>query len=222
MPEPQKRQIACKARIADLINGKYVKEEGWTPNYIITKQGKHISRINLIGTVISKTEEGLNYQSIVVDDGSGTISVRSFEENDIIKSIEIGDVILLIGRPREYGSEKYIVPETIKKIDNKKWINIRKVELDIENLKTKKDKPVKEEEVVVEKISDESEEKTQKPSSNPQIVYKTVKELDLGQGVDIDKVIKKTGIKDTEEIIKKFLREGEMFEISPGKIKILE
>ncbi len=70
MPEPQKRQIACKARIADLINGQYVKEEGWTPNYIITKQGKHISRINLIGTVISKTEEGLNYQSIVVYNSS--------------------------------------------------------------------------------------------------------------------------------------------------------
>ena len=46
MPEPQKRQIACKAKIADLINGEYIKEEGWTPNYIITKQGKHISRIN--------------------------------------------------------------------------------------------------------------------------------------------------------------------------------
>jgi len=30
MPEPQKRQIACKARIADLVNGKYVKEEGTT------------------------------------------------------------------------------------------------------------------------------------------------------------------------------------------------
>ena len=218
MPEPQKRQIACKARIADLINGKYVKEEGWTPNYIITKQGKHISRINLIGTVISKTEEGSEYQSLVVDDGSGTISLRLFEKNDNVKNIEIGDVVLLIGRPREYGSEKYIVPEIIKKINNKKWIDVRKIELGIENLKTKKDELGKEE-VVVEKIDDSTKEKT---ASNPQIVYEAVKELDSGQGVDIDKVIKKTGIRDAEEIIKKFLREGEMFEIRPGKIKILE
>ena len=222
MPEPQKRQIACKARIADLVNGKYVQEEGWTPNYIITKEGRHISRINLIGTVISKTEEGLNYQALVVDDGSGTISLRSFEKNDIINNIEIGDVILLIGRPREYGSEKYIVPEIIKKINNKKWIDVRRIELDIENLKTKKDKPSKQEEVVVEKISESNEEKTQKPSSNPQIVYETVRNLDSGQGVDIDEVIKKTGIKEADEIIKKFLREGEMFEIKPGRIKILE
>jgi len=221
MPEPQKRQIAYKARIADLINGKYVKEEGWTPNYIITKQGKHISRINLIGIVISKTEEGPEYQSFVVDDGSGTISLRSFEKNDNVKNIEIGDVVLLIGRPREYGSEKYIVPEIMKKIENKKWIDVRKIELKIEDLKTA-ELPAKEEDIVVENISGEPEEQPKKATNNSQIVYEAVKELDSGQGVDIDKVIKKTGIKETEEIIKKFLREGEMFEIRPGKIKILE
>ncbi len=221
MPEQQKRQIACKARIADLINGKYVKEEGWTPNYIITKQGKHISRINLIGTVISKTEDGPEYQSFVVDDGSGAISLRSFEKNDSVKSIEVGDVVILIGRPREYGSEKYIVPEIMKKINNKKWIDVRKIELKIEDLKTA-ELPAKEEKIVVESVGGEPEEQPKKATNKPQIVYEAVKELDSGQGVDIDKIIKKTGIRETEEIIRKFLMEGEMFEIRPGKIKILE
>ncbi len=219
MPEPQKRQIACKVRISDLTNGKYVKEEGWTPNYIITKQGKHISRINLIGTVISKNESEQNYQSLTIDDGSGSISLRAFEKNEAINNTEIGDIIIVIGRPREYGSEKYIVPEIIKKNNNKKWIDVRKIELEIENFKTREDKPEKEVKVVVEKIS---KEKTEKLINNPHTVYEAVKELDLGQGVDIDDIIKKTGIKEAEEIIKKFLREGEMFEISPGKIKILE
>ena len=219
MPEPQKRQIACKVRISDLTNGKYVKEEGWTPNYIITKQGEHISRINLIGIAISKNENEQNYQSLTIDDGSGSISLRSFEKNETINNTEIGDVIVVIGRPREYGSEKYIVPEIIKKINNKKWIDVRKIELDIENLKTREDKPEKEVKVVVEKIS---EEKTEKPISNPQRVYEAVKGLDSGQGVDIGDIIKKTGIKDVEEIIKKFLIEGEMFEVRPGRIKILE
>ena len=221
MPEPQKRQIACKVRISDLTNGKYVKEEGWTPNYIITKQGKHISRINLIGTIISKNESEQNYQSVIIDDGSGSISLRSFEKNETINNTEIGDIIIVIGRPREYGSEKYIVPEIIKKINNKKWINVRKIELDIENLKTA-ELPAKEEKVIVENIGSDPEEQTKSTISNSKLVYKTVKELDSGQGVDINDIIKKTGIKDTEEIIKKFLREGEMFEISPGRIKILE
>jgi len=219
MPEPQKRQIACKVRISDLINGKYVKEEGWTPNYIITKQGKHVSRINLIGTVISKGNDGQGYQSLIIDDGSGSISLRAFEKNEAINNTEIGDIIIVIGRPREYGPEKYIVPEIIKKINNNKWINVRKIEIDIENIKTKKDKPEKEDEVIVEKIS---EEKNQTSAGNHKAVYDAVKELDSGQGADIGEIIKKTGIKDADEIIKKFLREGEMFEISPGRIKILE
>jgi len=221
MPEPQKRQIACKARIADLINGKYIKEEGWTPNYIITKQGKHISRINLIGTIISKGDSGKDYQSLIIDDGSGNISLRAFEKNEAINNTEIGDVIIVIGRPREYGSEKYIVPEIIKKINNNKWINVRKIELEIEDLKTT-ELPAKEEKVIIESIESESVKQTKSIINNPQIVYETVKKLDSGQGVNIDKIIKKTGIKEAEEIIKKFLMEGEMFEISPGKIKILE
>jgi len=221
MPEPQKRQIACKVRVADLINGRYVKEEGWTPNYIITKQGRHISRINLIGTVISKGDDGQGYQSLIIDDGSGSISLRSFEKNETINNAEIGDVIIVIGRPREYGSEKYIVPEIIKKINNNKWINVRKIEIEIEYA-NKVPGSIKEEPVVVENISDSNEEKTEKPASSHQVIYETVKELDSGQGVDIDDIIKKTGIKDAEEIIKKFLREGEMFEIRPGRIKILE
>ncbi len=221
MPEPQKRQIACKVRISDLTNGKYVKEEGWTPNYIITKQGEHISRINLIGIAISKNENEQNYQSLTIDDGSGNISLRSFEKNETINNIEVGDVIIVIGRPREYGSEKYIVPEIIKKIDNKKWIDVRKIELDIKDLKTAK-LPAKEEKVIVENIDSGPKEQTKNIINNSKLIYETVKKLDSGQGVDIEDIIKKTGIKDAEEIIKKFLREGEMFEISPGRIKILE
>jgi len=221
MPEPQKRQIACKVRISDLTNGKYVKEEGWTPNYIITKQGKHISRINLIGIAISKNENEQNYQSLTIDDGSGNISLRSFEKNETINNTEVGDVIIVIGRPREYGSEKYIVPEIIKKIDNKKWIDVRKIELDIKDLKIA-ELPAKEEKVIVENIDSGPKEQTKNIINNSKLIYETVKKLDSGQGVDIDDIIKKTGIKDAEEIIKKFLREGEMFEISPGRIKILE
>lgn len=113
------------------------------------------------------------------------------------------------------------MPEIIKKINNKKWINVRKVELEIENLKTA-EMPVKEEKVIVENINDKPEKQTKETTNNPQLIYETVKKLDSDQGVDIDEIIKKTGIKEADEIIKKFLREGEMFEISPGKIKILE
>jgi RPA family protein len=226
MPEPQKRQIACKVRVSDLTEGEYIKEEGWNPNYISTKKGEKISRVNIIAAVISINNEG-NYTSVIIDDGSGNISLRSFEENQQIKNLEVGDIVLVVGRPREYGSEKYIMPEIIKKIENKKWIDVRKLELDIDeinkkdlkdNIKHKQDTK-QEKEYLVEEIDEKSKISMGKDHEN---VYNKVKELDKGEGADIDEVIKKSKVKNAEEIIKKFMMEGEIFEIRPGKIKILE
>ncbi len=228
MPEPQKRQIACKVRVSDLTEGDYIKEEGWNPNYIFTKKGEKISRVNLIAAVISINNEG-SYNSAVVDDGTGSISLRSFEENQQIKSLDVGDVVLVVGRPREYGSEKYIMPEIIKKIENKKWIDVRKLELDIEENKKKelkedikeKQDTKKEKEYAVEEI-DENTKSENNMGKDHETVYNKVKELDKGDGADIDEIIKKSKLSNAEEIIKKFMMEGEMFEIRPGKIKILE
>jgi RPA family protein len=229
MAEIQKRQVACKARISELIEGEYVKEEGWNPNYIRTKRGRNISRVNLIAAVISVNDEE-NYQSVLVDDGSARISLRTFEKNEMLNNLEVGDVVLVIGRPREYGAEKYIVPEIIKKIENKKWIDVRKLELEIEGKKEKYEEPKKynekpekiEREEIVEEIEEKPEKKYDDKGNKHEIVYNTVKNLDKGNGADIDEVIKKSEIKEAEEIIKRFMMEGEMFEIKPGKIKILE
>jgi len=68
----QKRQIAVKVSISELLSGKYVREEGLMPNYIETADGKKISRVNIIGTVVFKfDEESLNYKNFVIDDEPG-------------------------------------------------------------------------------------------------------------------------------------------------------
>jgi len=213
MPESQRRQIAYKVRIKDLINGRYVKEEGWQPNYIITNDGRQVSRVNLVGTIVLKpTEENLNYQSIIVDDGSSKISVRSFE-GDVLKNVNVGDVILLIGRPREYGSEKYIVPEIVRVIDNKKWIDIRKLEIELHN---KKSKGIKEDVVLKEDVVED------KKGSQADKIFKLIKEIDDGEGADTEEIISKANVEHVEKIIANLLEEGEIFEIKPGKLKVLE
>jgi RPA family protein len=212
MPEVnqnQKRQIAYKVRIKELANGKYVKEEGWQPNYIITTDGRQINRINLIATVVSKPiEEGLSYQSIILDDGTGRISIRNFEQNDLFNNIEIGDIILLIGRPREYGNEIYILPETLKKVQDKAWIKVRELELKNNRLIKKIEDKTEPKEVVedaVESISDK--------------VIRIIKEKDQGEGIDFEDILKQVN---NEKIIKELLKKGELFEIRPGRLKVLE
>ena len=216
MAEHQKRQIAYKVRINDLLRGEYVKEEGWNPNYV-ELGNKKISRVNIIGTIVSK-ESVERFQSLLLDDGTGKIGIRSFEPNPVLDNVDIGDVVLVVGRPREYGTERYVLIEIIRKIKNNKWILHRKAELEkVIVPEPLKKEPVKEQ-IVEEPIS--TEEEVIKDESTAEKILKKIKELDSGEGADFDQAIK--GIEDGENVIKSLLSEGELFEVKPGKLKILE
>src|SRR3989338_5030302 len=118
MDKSQKRQIAHKIRINDILRGKYVKEEGeWSPNYVLTGE-KKVSRVNLMAVVVSKDGmERSGHSNLIIDDGSGKISIRSFEGNNNFDKVKVGDLIMVVGRPREYSNEKYVVSEILKKIN---------------------------------------------------------------------------------------------------------
>jgi len=113
------RQTAIKCSVKDILEGKYILQEGFEPNYVSTDYGR-VSRANLIGAVVgieSKT-------AFVFDDGSGMIRVRFFEEN--ITLPEVGTLLNVIGRPRMFNNELYIQPEISKHLQDPKWIGIRK------------------------------------------------------------------------------------------------
>lgn len=212
----RKRQVAFKVRIKDIINGKYIKEEGWEPNYVLIGDNFRVSRINLIGTVVAKSFEEASYDSLMLDDGSARIYIRDFRENKILDSVDVGDIVMLIGRPREYGSEKYIVPEILKKVSDDRWIEVRKLEL--QKLKIAADEDFKE----MEKSEEYIEEIEEKESMLlTQKIYNSIKELDKGNGVDTGDIIKLYGAS-AERIVENFLKEGEIFEIRPGMVKVLE
>ncbi len=212
-----KREIAYKVRVKDILDGRYVKEEGWTPNYILTADNRQISRVNIIGVVVSKNIDNFNY-SLILDDGSGRISVRGFEKSRGLEEIDIGDVILLIARPREYGNEKYLVSEIVKGVKDRRWVEVRKIELKkeiriVEGVKQEERGEIKEE-IEEEVIADER--------SIPQKIFSTIKDLDNGSGVEVEEIIKKIKSNDAEVIINNLLKEGEVFEVKPGRIKILD
>ncbi|MBW2993456.1 hypothetical protein KY317_02685 [Candidatus Woesearchaeota archaeon] len=211
MAEIQKRQIAYKARIADIINGTYVKEEGWTPNYIKINERK-ISRINVIGIILS-VENDENLNSAVIDDGSGTISIRSFEKENPFTNFSIGDIVLVIGRPREYSSERYVLVEIIKKT-SPEWLKLRSLELKTPvkiQEPPKPPVPAKKEGIVEEEIITEE--------STPDNLLEYIKNNDKGDGVPFVELIK---IAKEENAIEHLLKEGEIFEIKPGFFKVLQ
>ncbi len=221
MTDQIKRQVALKCTIAEIAQGTYVREEGWKPNYVQTRTGKHISRVNIIATILSNSGGELNYQSIVIDDGTAKIEVRSFDENENFKSLDVGGVMLLVGRPREFGNQKYIIPELIKKIENNSWVRLRRLELsketgtDIPPVNAEEQSVIFSEPMSVEVVRDVFEDVHQD-------VVSVIRKNDTGDGAEMEKVIKQLSRSDAEKIISDLLKEGEICEISPGRIKVLE
>ncbi|MDP7180775.1 MAG: hypothetical protein QF824_05905 [Candidatus Woesearchaeota archaeon] len=230
--EPQKqqikRQIAYKVTIKDIAEGQYTKNEGeWSPNYI--EIGNHqVSRVNIIGTVVVNAPDQTSpHKSVVLDDGTGNISVRTFENNGIFDNVNIGDIVLVIGRPREFGTEKYLTPEVLKKVDNPDWIKVRQLELakNISAPTVSAPQSPKEEVVATEPVV-ETTDMTQPPveeSNTPaDKIFQLIKSTDSGEGADTEEVISKSNLENAEQLVKKLLEEGEIFEVKPGKLKILE
>jgi hypothetical protein len=197
------RQTAKKCRIAHILNGEFIQKEGWEPSYVSTEVGK-ISRCNVMGIVVSKDPE-----SLLVDDGSAKITLRTFGEIDL-ERFDIGDPVLIIARPREYNEQLYLAGEVVKKVDAK-WLEYRRAE--IAQLPT----------VEIEDEPDEVEDLQEEAAEHSQMterVLDAIRDLDDGDGADVDDVIDELG--EGESTINSLMEEGEVFEIKPGKVKVLE
>lgn len=224
--EQIERLPACRVWLSSINNGSYVKPTGeFTPPYVDV-EGKKVSRVNMIATVVQKTEtEDKNYASLTVDDGSAQIRVKTWREDTrLLEPISISDIILVIGKIREYQDELYITPEIVKKVKSK-WQILRNLELYKEYGKPKPlsivirrhDTAPEEKNLNVEeeKITENQEQKRQK-------LLNKIEELDNGTGAEISAILSSSGLKESEaeKILQSLLLEGEVFNISSSKVKL--
>ncbi len=202
-----KRQTAFKCSIDNLNKGVFVKRPGWESSYLMTDYGD-FSRVNIIAVVVNKDES-----SMTVDDGTGQIVARVFDKKELLMNISIGDPVLLIARPREYNSQIYLTLDLVKKIKDKAWIAYRKKELSlIKKIRTTTRHDVKKDAEIVES--------TNTLGSKERIIA-LIKELDGGEGADIDEIIRFSKIKNAEDLIQDMILRGDIFERKPGKIKLM-
>ncbi|MBU0472329.1 MAG: hypothetical protein KKF65_06895 [Nanoarchaeota archaeon] len=172
----RKRQTAYKTRIKGILDSKYIKTEGFDPNYLeISNQ--EVSRLNVIAVVVQKAEIN-NFKTLTIDDGTGRISARVFENVALLDKINVSDIVLIIGRPREFSSERYILIEAIQVVDPA-WAKVRKLEL--ENTTQSRD-PQGNDRLVstkgyIEPATDFS------PNNK---IIRLIKHLDKGEGVSIE------------------------------------
>ena len=113
---PKKRLVAKRVKIKDIIEGKYFKQEGFEPNYIITSYGLRISRISVVATVVDiYMNEDKTYGAVTFDDGTEIIRAKYFQDLTPIEDISVGDIVEVIGKVKKYNEEIYIVAEFVFK-----------------------------------------------------------------------------------------------------------
>lgn len=203
------RQTAIPCTLAEIAAGEWVQQGGVAPSGVRTVRGL-VARVNIFGVVVDKGQDA----SLVIDDGTASLRVRSFDPQAKV-SVGIGDVALVIGRPREYNGERYIVLEICKKL-RKEWIPYRKKELAYFS------GFVIEEDVVEQPAGQPAQSVTvQDTGKNPfELLIDTIRRLDTGNGADSAEVIAMHP--EGERLLRALLEEGEVFEIRPGRIKVLE
>ncbi|MBI2657837.1 hypothetical protein HYX08_04045 [Candidatus Woesearchaeota archaeon] len=205
MPELEQktfqRQVAYKIRISDILDSSLKKDET-SAGYIILN-GMNVSRVNIIATVVYISEDS-GFRSTLIDDGTGRISLRAFDNSNLFSALEIGDVVLMVGKIREFSNDKYIMPEILKKLGDTGWLGLRKAELDrLPDIKGESQKP------------DEA-------VNTGEHIYSLIRSLDIGDGVPIEDIIKKSNDSMAEKIISRLLESGDIFEVRPGMLKVLE
>jgi len=215
------RNIAYEVIIKELLNYSYIENDEGTPNYLLAKN-KKIYRFNLLAVILELNQQG-SILNITIDDGSGKIILRIFEENKSVKNLVIGESILIIGKLRKYNHERYISPEIIKKVDED-WLKVRSLKIDKNkiNIEIEENSPkLGEEEKTTKKEDIPNKEINKKELFPIKKIILLIKELDQGEGVFIEEIIEKSKIESADKIIEKMLEEGEIFQNLPGKVKVL-
>ena len=222
------RAIAYKIWISDLLNGSYMKGSGQFDVGYVEVLGMKISKVNILGGLVDKFE-GDNYVNVTVDDGSGNIRLKSWgEDGKVLRELNVGDLVLVVGKVKEYNNQIFVNPEIIKKLDNPLWLKVRRLELikmygetkrvESTNTDLEINSNVGEEmnpEIVEEKMIDES------PSNSVETIISLIEKLDTGDGADTEEVIVRSAVKEANQIIQDLIKDGEVFELHKGKLRVM-
>jgi len=246
----RKRLTAIKTRIKPITGGRFVVQEGFNPSYVLTSDGLRLSRVKILGTLVDKfLSESGRFAAITLDDGTDTIRAKSFNSTAIFDSLNVGDILDLVGKIREYQGEIYLIPEVIIDVEPNfeilrdleirdfqvQWKEKREIILeyqkqasDLSELKLlvseKFNIASDDVEAVIQSleipVEEDVEERRDKDKEN---VLRLILELDKGEGCDYSELIEKSNLAEDviDSIINDLLTEGLCFEPRPGKIKKL-
>lgn len=126
----RKRMTAIRASVADVSRGRFVKEaEG---SYVLSELGVQLRRVVVVGFVVRRYFKPGEYASITIDDGTETIQAKAWGRDqrkvDLLSEIDENNLVLVIGRVREWNDEIFIDPETIRELTDPNFMTLHLLE----------------------------------------------------------------------------------------------
>lgn len=119
---------AVRASISDIVNGTFHEDNG---AHVISPFDVELRRVALVGFVVGKyhraaDSEGKRFESITLDDGSDTIRVKVWGEEDaaLLEGVKENILALVIGKIRKYEDEVYLVPEIVRELKDPNFMGL--------------------------------------------------------------------------------------------------
>ncbi len=133
MAQMRERMTAVRASISDITSGSFSNDNG---PHVISPFGVELRRVVLVGFVVNKFyREGddtgkKRFESITVDDGTDTIGVKVWGEEDasLLEGVKENILALVVGRVREYNEEVYVMPEIVRELTDPNYMSLHLLE----------------------------------------------------------------------------------------------
>jgi len=249
MPQ-QSRQVAKLSTTKELNSGKYFQREGFEPNFLLTPNGRRLSRARIVATIVDMFQnDDETYGSITLDDGNDTIQVKFFNELHVMDDFRNGDIIEVVGKVREYQGEIYLNGEILNAQRPEKvmlhqlrhaksleeWSQLRETVKQLKESGKDQDEIEKEMagklnenevDAVMQSFGESfSQSETEEDRENlEREVLEAVEKLDEGEGADYSDIleeVEEANEDQLEDTINALLSDGTCYEPKPGKIKKL-
>jgi len=119
---------AVRASISDIIQGEFSEENG---SHVISPFDVELRRVALVGFVVDKFHkdagsDAKRFESITLDDGSETIRVKVWGDEDasLLEGVKENILALVIGKIRKYEDEVYLVPEIVRELKDPNFMGL--------------------------------------------------------------------------------------------------
>lgn len=116
----KKRAASHRLTVDEIHTGEFVSaEEDFELNYLITHDARKVYRAKVVATVVSDPyiSDDTAYGRVQLDDGFDTIYGSVFrEQTSLLDTVELGDLVQVIGKIREWQGEKQLTLEAITKV----------------------------------------------------------------------------------------------------------